>query len=188
MAVIKRSEISKGMRAIPLEPQPAEQPAPASDTITIRLSGESLSWLLETLRDLAPADVAERMIAAGTVDRGEMIAGEPTRGATWIDESSRTDSHENMGSAVEGIVAELTAGDTQPCSECNGLEALCVECGGTGRMPSDERQLERLGAMMSSWIGTNGDAESLGFTADEILTEWNALIDRRHPAGFRELY
>ena len=129
----------------------------------MKLSADAKSWLLETLRDLAPAAVAERMIAAGVVDRDDMICGDVIRGATWIDESDRTDPHENMGSAVEGIVAELTA-------------------------PDDEDDLERLGAMMSSWIGTNGDAESLGFTADEILTEWNALIDRRYPEGFGCLY
>lgn len=52
----------------------------------------------------------------------------------------------------------------------------------------DERELERLGAMLSSLIGTNGDEESLGFTADEVLEEWNQLIERRYPNGFRELY
>ena len=88
--------------------------------INIRISADSKGWLLETLRDLAPVKVAQAMIEAGVVGAPEGLLHQlPDHGAQWTDEADREDAHANMGVAVEGIVAELTAKD-------DGLESLAA--------------------------------------------------------------
>ncbi len=81
-----------------------KQPNRIGDRRVVELSYETLAWLFETLHGLAPRDVALRMEET-IVDAKDPAGG----GATWTHKYERTDVHENMGTAVEDIVAELRA-------------------------------------------------------------------------------
>ena len=137
---------------------------------TLRIGYDSFAWILETLRDLAPFDVADNMIERGLVQRRD--ADDPGA-ATWSMNHQRTDPHENMGSAVEGIVDELT--DLEGELEAAMTEAQLIE-------------LERIAAMMYDLLGTNLDADTLGFTADDVLVMFNKYAAGKYPNGHRELY
>lgn len=127
-----------------------QQHRPISEFRLIKISHESLAWLLETLRDLAPADVRARLVEAGTLP-----AGDPDLppAATWSEPSQYTDCHENMGTAVEGIVEELTA----------------PEC-----------ELESIAAQLYGYVGSNGQDGDAGELLEQFNAWCDARYPRGH--------
>jgi hypothetical protein len=95
---------------------PDDEPCPkhaVKDEIAVTFDSEAYYWLLQLLFDLAPLDVMQKLVDDGIMsdyDRdkdGNIDWTSHHPYATWVQESSRWDSHENCGVAVEGIIAQL---------------------------------------------------------------------------------
>jgi hypothetical protein len=173
----------------------------------MKMTVHTKQWLLETLHDLAPADVARSM-----EEDGLSIADRPR--ATWVQPGLRHDPHENCGTAIRQIVEEISAlpDDSSLVCDCHGLEALCEKCGGRGMLPDEPAQaggaivnvednsgiegLIRGAALAQTFLGTMDVPVSLdvafneehGYSISDILETINTAIEKLLPDGHRELF